>query len=176
MKEKGYIQVYTGNGKGKTTAAIGLALRAAGREKKTYIAQFMKKGHYGEVVAIEKFLSNHIQVEQFGLEGFHYQGDPVTERERERARAGLVAVEKACQSRRYHIVVLDEINVLLHFRILDVVPVLNLLDTRPATVELVLTGRYAPRKILERADLVTEMKEIKHYYHQNVLGRPGIEK
>jgi cob(I)alamin adenosyltransferase len=176
MKDKGYIQVYTGNGKGKTTAAIGLAVRAAGRGKKTYIAQFMKKGEYGELIAITKYLSTHIQVEQFGSEGFHYKGDPVTKTEREKALAGIKAVEKACQSNQYDIVVLDEINVLLYFRIIDVAPVLSILNTKPDHLELVLTGRYAPEEILKRADLITEMRELKHYLTRNIPDRLGIEK
>ena len=176
MKDKGYIQVYTGNGKGKTTAAIGLAIRAAGRGKKTYIAQFMKKGEYGELMAINKYLSTCIKVEQFGLPGFHHRDDPVSEREKKAALAGIKAVEKVFKSNQYDIVVLDEINILLYFNIVDLSPVLHILDTKPADVELVLTGRHAPEEILKRADLITEMREVKHYYAQNVPDRLGIEK
>lgn len=176
MKEKGYIQVYTGNGKGKTTAAIGLSIRAAGRGKKTYMAQFLKKGEYGELIAVKKYLAAYIKIEQFGSQGFHHQGDPVTETERRRAMAGLKAVERACQSGQYDIVVLDEINVLLYFKVIDVAPVLHIMNSKPAELELVLTGRYAPDEIIKRADLVTEMKEIKHYFARKVMSRPGIEK
>lgn len=176
MTERGYIQVYTGNGKGKTTAALGLALRAAGRGMKTYIAQFLKKGEYGELLAVKRYLPELIVIEQFGLPEFHHQENGVSIVEREAAEAGMGAVKKAMVSGDYRIVVLDEINTLLHFKIIAVEPVLRFLDQKPKDVELVLTGRYAPQAIIDRADLVTEMKEIRHYYQKNIQARTGIEK
>lgn len=176
MTERGYIQVYTGNGKGKTTAALGLALRAAGRGMKTYIAQFLKKGEYGELLAVKRYLPELIVIEQFGLPEFHHQENGVSIVEREAADAGMGAVKKAMVSGDYRIVVLDEINTLLHFKIIAVEPVLRFLDQKPKDVELVLTGRYAPQAIIDRADLVTEMKEIRHYYQKNIQARTGIEK
>lgn len=176
MIERGYIQVYTGNGKGKTTAALGLALRAAGRGMKTYIAQFLKKGEYGELLAVKRYLPELIVIEQFGLPEFHHQENGVSIVEREAAEAGMGAVKKAMVSGDYRIVVLDEINTLLHFKIIAVEPVLCFLEQKPAGVELILTGRYAPQAIIDRADLVTEMQEIRHYYQKNIQARTGIEK
>jgi cob(I)alamin adenosyltransferase len=176
MTERGYIQVYTGNGKGKTTAALGLALRAAGRGMKTYVAQFLKKGEYGELLAVKRFLPDLIIIEQFGLPDFHHQENGVSAVEREAAEAGMVAAKKAIVSGDYRIVVLDEINTLLHFKIIAAEPVLQLLAEKPDELEVVLTGRYAPQTIIDHADLVTEMKEIRHYYQKNIPARTGIEK
>ncbi len=176
MSENGYIQVYTGNGKGKTTAALGLALRAAGRGMKTYMAQFLKKGEYGELLAVKMIRPERIVIEQFGLPEFHHQENGVSRAEREAAEAGMGAAKKAMRSGDYRIVVLDEINTLLHFKIIDVEAVLRLLDEKPAALELVLTGRYAPPEILARADLITEMVETRHYYQKEVQARFGIEK
>jgi len=176
MKFTGYIQVYTGNGKGKTTAALGLALRAAGRGKKTYVAQFMKKGEYGELLSTAEYLADFITIEQFGLPDFHYTGEAVTEEEREAALNGVAAVQKAIASKKYDIIILDEVNVLLYFNIIDINPILKIMREKPENIELVLTGRNAPEEIIKRADLVTEMKEIKHYYQKGIEARSGIEK
>ena len=176
MAEEGYIQVYTGNGKGKTTAALGLALRAAGRGMKTYVAQFLKKGNYGELVAAKRFLPELLVIEQFGLPDFHHRESGVSEAERKAAATGLAAARKAMKSGIYRIVVLDEINTLLHFEIVPVQPVLQLLAGKPPGLELILTGRYAPEEILAYADLITDMQETRHYYQKNVLARNGIEK
>jgi cob(I)alamin adenosyltransferase len=176
MTGRGFIQVYTGNGKGKTTAALGLALRAAGRGMKTYIAQFLKKGEYGELLAVKLYLPELIVIEQFGLPEFHHQENEVSSVEREAAAAGLGAVKKAMFSGDYRIVVLDEINTLLHFKIIAVEPVLQLLAEKPEELEMVLTGRYAPVEILARADLITDMLEIRHYYQKKIPARSGIEK
>ena len=176
MTERGYIQVYTGNGKGKTTAALGLAMRAAGRGMKTYMAQFLKKGEYGELLAVKRYLPELIVIEQFGLPEFHHQENGVSSEEIAAAEAGLGAAAAAMAGGDYRIVVLDEINTLLHFKIIAVEPVLRFLDQKPKDVELVLTGRYAPQAIIDRADLVTEMKEIRHYYQKNIQARTGIEK
>jgi len=176
MDFQGYIQVYTGNGKGKTTAALGLALRAAGRGMKTFVAQFMKKGEYGELLAVRECLAERITIVQFGLPEFHHQGQGVSAEEMRAAEKGLAAAGAAMAGGEYRIVVLDEINTLLHFRIVAIEPVLQLMEKKPADMELVLTGRYAPQAILDRADLVTEMKEIRHYYQKNIQARTGIEK
>jgi cob(I)alamin adenosyltransferase len=172
MDANGLIQVYTGNGKGKTTAALGLALRAAGRGLRTYMAQFLKKGEYGELLAVRERLADLITIEQFGLPEFHHREQGVSAEE----TAALAAAEAAMNGGFYRIVVLDEINTLLHFEILPVEPVLGLLERKPPALELVLTGRYAPQAILDRADLVTEMKEVRHYYQKGVQARTGIEK
>lgn len=176
MKFAGYVQVYTGNGKGKTTAAIGQAVRAAGRGLKTYVAQFMKKGDYGEITLIDKYLKTHIKIEQFGLADFHYKTDRVSTEQREAALKGITAVKEAMNSGQYHIIILDEINVLLYFKIIEIGHVLEIIDSRKKEIELILTGRYAPEEILKRADLITEMKEIKHYFQKKIKARTGIEK
>jgi cob(I)alamin adenosyltransferase len=171
----GYVQVYTGNGKGKTTAAMGLAFRAAGRGLRTYVAQFLKGQPTGEIEAARK-LAPLIVIEQFGREGFITVKDGPGDEDVERARTGLARARQALLSGAYRIVVLDEVNTAVHFKILPEADVLALLDERPAGVELVLTGRYAPESFIARADLVTEMKEVKHYFARGVAAREGIEK
>jgi cob(I)alamin adenosyltransferase len=171
----GYVQVYTGNGKGKTTAALGLALRAAGHGLRTYFGQFLKGQHYGELDAVEK-LSPLIRIERFGREGFLHITDGPDDEDIRRAREGLGRCREAMLSGRYDIVVLDEVNTAVLLKVLTVEEVLGLLDERPEAVELVLTGRGAPEAVIHRADLVTEMKDIKHYYDRGVKAREGIEK
>ena len=173
---QGYVQVYTGNGKGKTTAAVGLALRAAGHGMRTYIGQFLKGRPTGELESARK-LSPLIVIEQFGRKEFVHvgPGDPDDE-DVARARAGLAKCRQAMLSGEFRIVVLDEVNTAVHFGIMAEQEVLDLLAKKPADVEVVLTGRYAPTSFLERADLVTEMKDIKHYYDRGFKAREGIEK
>lgn len=170
---KGYIQVYTGNGKGKTTAALGLALRAAGAGLKVYIMQFIKKRRCSEHKALERF-NDLITIKQSGT-GF-LRGSRRTRREIEAAHRGLKEVEEAIQSRRYDLVILDEINVATHYGLIDVDELLKILDSKPPQVEVILTGRYADLRVIERADLVTEMKKIKHYRDAGVKARCGIER
>jgi cob(I)alamin adenosyltransferase len=172
---RGYVQVYTGNGKGKTTAALGLALRAAGSGFRTYIGQFCKGQKYGELESI-KMLSPFVTIEQFGRKSFMHVKDPADPADVRMARRGLARSRAAMLSGRYEIVVLDEILIALFFHLLGEDEVLALLDERPDGVELVLTGRYAPASIIRRAGLVTEMKERKHYYAKGVEARIGIEK
>ena len=172
---RGHIQVYTGNGKGKTTAALGQALRAAGYGFKSYIGQFLKGQDYGELRAIEK-LSPLITIVQFGRRGFvHVIKDP-DEEDIRRARKGLKQCLKAMLSRQYSLIVLDEVNVALDFNLLREKEIHDFLDKKPEDVEVILTGRYAPESLIRRADLVTEMKEIKHYFSQGVPARKGIER
>ena len=174
-KFKGYIHVYTGNGKGKTSAALGLALRAAGHGLKTYFGQFLKGQDYGELSAIQK-LSPLITIEQFGRKGFiHVTENPDAE-DIERARQGLQKCTKMMMSQKYQIIILDEINVAVHFNLFTEKDILDFLDKKPEDMEVILTGRYAPESFIKRADLVTEMKEIKHYYKTGVQARQGIEK
>ncbi len=171
--KQGFIQVYTGDGKGKTTAALGLALRAAGHGIRTYIGQFMKGQPYGELVA----LRGHpfITVEQYGGERC-IRREEVTEEDRSRARAGLERATKAMLSRRYGIVVLDEINVALWFGLIPEADLLESLAQRPPDIEVVLTGRKATERLVREAHLVTEFKQVKHYYEQGVPARDGIER
>lgn len=172
---RGYIQVYTGNGKGKTTAALGLALRAAGHGYRTYIGQFLKGQDYGELHSLKK-LKDYITIEQFGRRGFIHVTHNPDEEDICRAKEGLARCHQAMVSGQYELIVLDEINVALYFHLLEEKEVHRFLDDKPEKVEVVLTGRYAPESICQRADLVTEMKEIKHYYQQKVPARKGIER
>jgi len=174
-KLKGYIQVYTGNGKGKTTAALGLALRAAGHGLKTYFCQFLKGQYYGEIFAIQK-LSPLITIEQFGRKGFIHVTENPDQEDIQRARRGLRKCYKVMKSREYQIIVLDEVNVAVHFNLFSEKEIHDFLDEKPQETEVILTGRYAPESFIKRADLVTEMNEIKHYYQKGVQARKGIEK
>lgn len=170
---KGYIQLYTGDGKGKTTAALGLALRAAGHGMRTYIGQFMKGQDYGELHALHAH--PYITIEQYGG-GRCIRREEVTSEHIAQARRGLERAQEAMLSGEYDIIVLDEVNIALWFGLLMVEEVLAFLDRKPERVEVVLTGRRAPQELIARADLVTEMREVKHYYTQGVPARDGIER
>ncbi len=172
--EKGLIQVYTGSGKGKTTAALGLALRAIGHGLKVLIIQFMKGNiNYGELEAAKK-LSPYLTIKQMGRETFVSKDipDPI---DIKFAREGFALAEKAIQEGEYDIIILDEINVAIDYNLIPLSDMLNLLDNKPPGVELILTGRNARPEILEKADLVTEMVERKHYYGKGIKARNGIE-
>ena len=168
----GRVQVYTGDGKGKTTAALGLVVRAAGHGLKSYIGQFMKGQRYGELTA----LGDHplVKIEQYGSEGC-IRRDQVTAEHRAQARRGLQTATTAMLSGDYDIVVLDEINVALWFDLLSIAEVSDLIQRRPPNVELVLTGRRAPGELIAQADLVTEMREVRHYFASGISARAGIE-
>jgi cob(I)alamin adenosyltransferase len=170
---RGYIQVYTGNGKGKTTAALGMALRAAGAGHKVFFAQFMKGTRSSELIALEK-LSDHITLRQYGNNCF-INGTP-NDQDIRAALEGLKEVRKAMLSGRYQVMVLDEANVAIHFNLFSVDDLLDLIRIKHGEVEIVITGRDADPRIIEAADLVTEMKEVKHYYKNGVDAREGIEK
>jgi len=171
--ERGLIQVYTGHGKGKTSAALGLALRAAGHGLRVHIIQFMKGWpHYGELEAV-KALPN-ITIKQFGRPDFVDKNNPDPEDIR-LAHEALEEGRRAMLSGEYDIVVLDELNVALDFGLVSLEEVLSLFDRKPPEVELVLTGRRAHPEVVRRADLVTEMLDIKHPYHEGVPARKGIE-
>ena len=171
--EKGYLQVYTGEGKGKTTAALGLALRASGRGIPVYIGQFMKGQDYGELHALPRL--GTVTHEQYGDPGWVYKGK-ITPAQRALAEEGFRKGKAALLSGKYRIVILDEINMAIWFELIPLEAVLELIDTRPGGVELILTGRRAAEEVIARADLVTEMREVKHYYTQGVGARVGIEK
>lgn len=170
---KGYVQVYTGDGKGKTTAALGLALRASGHGMRTYIGQFMKGQRYGELDALRDHAC--ITIEQYG-DPRCIRREEVTPEHVAQAQRGLDQARAAMLSGAYDIIVLDEVNVAIWFGLLEVEDVLAFLDQRPALVEVVLTGRRAPQELIDRANLVTEMREVKHYYTQGVAAREGIER
>ncbi len=170
---KGYIHIYTGNGKGKTTAALGLALRAAGAGLKVFIGQFLKSGNYSEIKAILRF-SELITVEQFG--GKRFIRGEITETDKKLAVKGLKRIKEIVLSGNYDLVILDEINVAMKLKLLSCREVLEVIGSKPANVEMVLTGRSAPDQIIEKADLVTEMKLIKHYFSRGIKARKGIER
>lgn len=170
---KGYVQIYTGDGKGKTSAALGLALRAAGHGLRTYVGQFMKGQSYGELTAVEAMPA--ITIEQYGdVRCIHRE--EVTSNHLDQARRGLARARERMLSGDYDIVVLDEVNVSIWFGLISEAEALAFLDERPAGVEVILTGRRAPQALIDRADLVTEMREVKHYYQQGVMARVGIER
>ena len=169
----GQIHVYTGDGKGKTTAALGLAIRAAGAGLNVFIAQFLKKGEYSELKALRRF-ADRITVEQYGL-GRFIQGSPETE-DIQAAEKGLRGVDDILSAGRHQVVILDEANVAVAYGLFDVGQLLALAEKKPAQTELIITGRGASEAIIERADLVTEMKAIKHYFAKGVQARIGIEK
>jgi len=171
--EEGIVQVYTGNGKGKSTAAFGLALRAIGRGLKVYIIQFIKGGFdYGELYIVDKL--PNLTLKAFG------RGKFVTEKPPEKvdvqfAEEALALAETIVKSGEYDIVILDEVNVALNLKLIKTGRVVELIKAKPKHVELVLTGRYAPNEIIELADLVTEMREVKHPYNKGFEARKGIE-
>ncbi|MDD5222862.1 MAG: cob(I)yrinic acid a,c-diamide adenosyltransferase [bacterium] len=172
--EKGFIQVYTGDGKGKTTAALGLALRAIGHGFKVNIIHFMKGNiEYGELKAA-KCLEPNLIIRQMGRETFVSRDNPDQE-DIKLAQQALDLAGEAVAGGEYDLVVLDEINCALDFGLIPLEQVLKILRTKPERVELVLTGRGAPPEIIQAADLVTEMKEIKHYYRRGIKSRKGIE-
>ncbi len=171
---KGYIHVYTGNGKGKTTAALGQALRAAGSGLKTFIVQFMKDFPYGEVKSIRQW-SEWIALEQCGNDTFVFDKRLPGKSDFEAAKQGLQRAQEAMLSGKYDIVIMDEVCVAIYFGLLKTETVLLLLEKKPTFVELILTGRYCPTELIEKADLVTEMHEIKHYYQKGIEARKGIE-
>ncbi|UCD91934.1 MAG: cob(I)yrinic acid a,c-diamide adenosyltransferase [Methanobacteriota archaeon] len=173
MKEHGLVHVYTGNGKGKTTAALGLALRASGHGWKVHIVQFMKgRIDYGELKACKD--NPNITVEQFGRPQFVDKDNPEPE-DLEYAKDGLSRAKEVVMNEEYQIVVLDEINTAVDFNLIKLEDVLDLIEKKPEGVELVLTGRNANPEIVKIADYVTEMLEIKHPYQEGQVGRKGIE-
>jgi len=172
---QGMIQVYTGDGKGKTTAAVGLACRAVGHGYKVLIIQFIKGNiEYGELETARR-LAPHLTIRPMGRGCRISRGSPDPE-DVKLCHEAMLYAQRAIASGEYDIVVLDEINVAVDLGLLKKEEVLRLLDERPSHVELILTGRHAAQEIIERADLVTEMKEIKHYYRKGVESRTGIEK
>jgi len=171
--EKGLIQVYTGNGKGKTSAAFGLALRATGRGLKVYIIQFIKGGFdYGELYVADRL--PNLTLKAFGRGKFVTEKPPRRE-DVDSANEALTLAEEKVKSGEYDVVILDEINVALSLKLIDIRRVMEMLKTKPNHVELVLTGRSAPDTLVRVADLVTEMKEIKHPYNEGFSARKGIE-
>jgi cob(I)alamin adenosyltransferase len=173
--QKGYVQVYTGNGKGKTTAALGLAFRAMGRGLKTYIGQFMKGQKYSELQSAQ-MCKPYITIEQYGKDTLMHVQNPPLEEDVKMAREGLEKAKKAMNSGAYDLIVFDEINTAHFFHLITIEEMLEIINSKPDRVEVIFTGRYAPQEIVDAADLVTEMLEIKHYYTKDVPARAGIER
>lgn len=165
------IHVYTGNGKGKTTAALGLAIRAAGSGLKVYIGQFLKGKNCSEITALKKF--SNIKIEKFGT-GCFIKKVPA-KKDKEAAKKGLDKIEKIIVREKYDMVIMDEVNVALSLGLLDVCRLIRILKLAPKKTELILTGRNADRQIIKAADLASEIKEVKHYYNKGLKARKGIE-
>jgi cob(I)alamin adenosyltransferase len=172
--EKGFIQIYTGNGKGKTTAAIGQAVRAAGCGLKTLIIHFMKDFPYSELKSL-KLLQEFITVEQYGNDTFVLMKTPPDDNDKFPVLNALQRVKEVFIKNEFDIIILDELCVTFYFRLLTIEDVLPVIDLKPDNMELIITGRYCPQELIEKADLVTEMKEIKHYYQKGITSRKGIE-
>ncbi len=170
---KGYIQVYTGTGKGKTTAALGLVLRAVGAGLRVFLAQFIKKRRCSEHVTLE-LLGDMVTVRQYG-KGFFLRRKP-NKNDIRAAREGLAEIREVVRSGKYDLVILDEANVAARYDLISVDDLLALMEAKPGKVELVITGRYADERVVRKADLVTEMREVKHYREKGVRARRGIEK
>ncbi len=172
MNERGYFQIYTGNGKGKTTAALGLAFRAAGAEKMVLFTQFLKTKTFSEHKALERF-QDLISIHCFGTGDF--VRDEVRPEHREAAQRGFATIGALIEHHHFSVIVCDEILTALNLGLLAKEQVLALLDRCVRTGELVFTGRNAPEYLVQRADLVTEMVEVKHYFTAGVAARKGIE-
>lgn len=170
---RGLVMVITGNGKGKTTAAFGQALRAIGQGYKVLIVQFMKGRDYGEFVAAVKYLPR-LSIRRFGLDSFVMRDNPAPV-DIELARQGLEFAKKAIASGGYNMVILDEINVAVDFKLISAADVVNLIKNKPPAMDLILTGRYAAEEIIKLADTVSEVKEIRHHYQAGIKERAGIE-
>lgn len=172
-QHRGLVIVITGNGKGKTTSAFGQALRAIGQGYKVLIVQFMKGRKYGEFKAAKKYLPD-LTIRLAGLDSFVMRDNPAAV-DIELAQKGLKSARQAIKSGKYNMIILDEINVALDFKLVDLNEVIELIKNKPADLDLILTGRYAPAQIIKLADTVSEIKEVKHHYAAGIKDRAGIE-
>jgi len=170
---RGLMIVITGNGKGKTTAAFGQALRAIGQGYKVLVVQFMKGRKYGEFIAAEKYLPSLV-IKSFGLDSFVMRDSPAAI-DIELALQGFDLAKKAIAGGKYNMIILDEINVAVDFKLVDLKQVLEMIKNKPAALDLILTGRYAAKEIIRLADTVSEVQEIKHHYAAGIKDRAGIE-
>lgn len=168
------MQVYTGESKGKTTAALGLAFRAMGRGLKTYIGQFVKGRDTGELHAAA-MVCPYITIEQYGNGAFLRHAQPPSAEDVQRALEGLAKARQAMLTGGYDLIIFDEINTANHLQLIPTAAMLEIIKAKPAGVEIVFTGRNAPQEVIAAADLVTEMLSVKHYYQQGVPARDGIE-
>ena len=163
------IYVLTGNGKGKTTSALGMGIRAAGAGKNVLMAQFLKDGRSSEIKAIKKI--SNFQIKSFGRPGF----GPYSANDSRLAKLGFLFAKKSVQSKKYHLLILDEINIALNFKLIDIKEVIEFLNDYGKKIDIVLTGRSCPQEIIKIADLATDFKEVKHYFRKNIKPRKGIE-
>ena len=170
---RGLVIVITGNGKGKTTSAFGQALRAVGQGYKVLIVQFMKGRKYGEFIAAQKYLP-HLTIHRSGLDSFVMRDNPAAV-DIELAQQGFELAKKAITGGKYNMVILDEINVAVDFKLVDLKQVVEMIKNKPPALDLILTGRYAAKEIIKLADTVSEIKEIKHHYAAGIKDRAGIE-
>jgi cob(I)alamin adenosyltransferase len=170
--EKGFVHVYTGPGKGKTTAALGLGFRAAGAGFKVYMIQFMKGRRYSELDAVEH-LANFTIV-QYGRDEFVSKETP-EQVDIDLAQKGFAHAQEIIKNGKHDLVILDEINVAVDYNLVSIDAVIRLIEEKPKKVELICTGRYAPPELVKVADVVTEMLEIKHPYQEGVMARKGID-
>lgn len=173
IAKRGLVMVITGNGKGKTTSAFGQALRAIGQGYQVCIIQFMKGRKYGEIIAIEKYIPD-ITFYQFGLDSFVMRENSA-QVDIDLAVQGFEKAKEVIQSGQYNMVILDEINVVVDFGLIPEEVVLDLAKNKPPELDLILTGRYASDRLMEMADLVSEVTEIKHHYNAGIKDRAGIE-
>lgn len=177
-EQHGYIQIYTGNGKGKTTASLGLAMRALGRKWKVLIVMFTKGGdNYGELTSFKNLsqeISDNLTIIQAGLDRIVYSHNKSSDDEKE-IKQGWEIAKKAILENKYQLIILDEINIAVDLKILDIDEVVETLKNKPKNMEIVLTGRNAHKKAIEIAHLVSEIKPVKHYWNTGVSARKGIE-
>lgn len=174
----GYIQVYTGNGKGKTTASLGLAMRALGRCWKVLIVMFTKGGNdYGELNSFRNLspeISNNLTIVQAGLDRIVYK-DNSTEEDKAEIKKGWEIAKKAIQNDEYNLIILDEANIAIELGFIDLNEIVDVLKNKPEDMEIVLTGRNAKQEIIDIAHLVSEIKPVKHYWDTGIVARKGIE-
>ncbi len=170
--QQGFIHIYTGNGKGKTTAAIGLAIRAVGAEKKVFIGQFVKNMIYSEIKTINSIIPQ-IQTAQYGNSCFLKRD--INEEDKIAAQKGLTDIKEKLTSNLYDVVILDEITIAIYYKLISVKDVLDVIKQKPKSTELIITGRYAPSELIDIADLISDIQEVKHYYQKGVLSRKGID-
>jgi cob(I)alamin adenosyltransferase len=170
--ERGTVQLYTGDGKGKTTASLGAALRAAGHGRRVLVIQFMKGRLYGELSAVKGI--EKITIEQYGRDEFVDPENP-EQVDIELAAKGWERAVEAAHDEQIDVLVLDEINIAVSFGLIELGTVVEFVKTKPDRLELILTGRYAPEELIELADTVTEMREVKHHYRSGVKARKSIE-